>query len=78
MTVAPNRWVVWKRHGRIQQVIRYAEDPRAFRLDGRVHMLFTRRDLDGRKRVFLSVLEPEYAERALAYDGMRPTKDETN
>ena len=78
LTVAPNRWVVWKRHGRIQQVIRYAEDPRAFRLDGRVHMLFTRRDLDGRKRVFLSVLEPEYAERALAYDGMRPTKDETN
>ena len=62
---APVHAVFWLQHGGVRGAIDDADDVRAFRLDGRVHALFTRVSATkikrvARKQMFLAALEPTH------------------
>lgn len=61
-TVAQDRWTAWVQRGRLRAVLPWTEDPRAFRLRGHAHMIFSRKNLNYYKKVWLARLEPTYRE----------------
>jgi len=61
-TVAQDRWTAWVQRGRLRAVLPWTEDPRAFTLRGAAHMLFSRKNLNYYKKVWLARLEPTYRE----------------
>lgn len=61
-TVAQDRWTAWVQRGRLRAVLPWTEDPRAFKLRGHAHMIFSRKNLNYYKKVWLARLEPTYRE----------------
>lgn len=57
-TIAPDRWTAWVERGTLRALHLYSEDPRAFQLRGRTHMIFTRKNLNHYRKVWLAQLEP--------------------
>ena len=83
------RFTVWLQRNRshaadrsyhVRHVTSHAEDARPFRIDGQVHMLFTRkawyRRIGLRKRIWLATFEPMYREVQLQY--AEASADEAN